>query len=352
MRQHHPHPALRWLAASIDQYPGTGACAVVTELLLLIVSRNGTTSMADVLSDIFDTIRLRATLYFRTDYSPPWAVTVPNYARAARFHLVIQGRCHVTLASGKSVDLGPGDLIVIPRGQEHVLADSPERTPAPLETVIEESGYDGNGVFVVGDGDPTASTQMVCGHYSFTEGADHPLLRALPEMIVLTPRDRARHALLDETLRLVARRIFSEGLGSAAAISRLSEVFFIEAVRVSIETCPELARILGAMTDTQVGRALELVHQSPAHPWTVEDLATQVGMSRSRFAERFAEAMGMGPMAYLSDWRLQKALALLEDGRRSVQQIAQDSGYRSPAAFSRAFGAKFGVTPTDWRRAG
>jgi AraC family transcriptional regulator, activator of mtrCDE len=305
--------------------------------------------MPDVLSDIFDTIRLRATLYFRTDYSPPWAVTVPAYERAARFHLVIQGRCHVALASGRSADLNTGDLVLIPHGREHSLADAAGRSPAPLETVVRDSGYDGRGVFVVGRGDPTASTQMICGHFGFTEAADHLLLRSLPEMIVLTPADRARHALLDETLRLVTRRVFTDELGAAAAISRLSEVFFIEAVRASIGQCPELARILGAMTDIQVGRALELMHNDPARAWRVESLAVEVGMSRSRFADRFAELMGQGPMAYLTEWRLQKALARLGGSEVSINKLARETGYQSPAAFTRAFAQRFGMSPSDYR---
>lgn len=307
--------------------------------------------MIDVLSDIFDTIRLRATLYFRTDYSPPWAITVPEYARAARFHVVIQGRCFVALASGPSVELGPGDFIVVPRGQEHTLADRLGREPAPLETVVRDSGYDGNGVFVVGEGDPNASTQMICGHFGFTEGADHPLLRALPDMIVLRPSDRARHPLLDATLRLVAQRIFSDGLGSAASISRLSEVVLIEAVRASIEQSTEMARILGAMTDRQIGSALALMHKTPGHAWTVEGLAHEVGMSRSRFAERFSELVGQGPLTYLTEWRLQKALSRLSGTEASIKEIARESGYRSPAAFTRAFAQRFGAPPTDYRSA-
>lgn len=304
--------------------------------------------MADVLSDIFDTIRLRATFYFRTDYFPPWAITVPAHERAARFHLVVQGRCHVALASGRTADLNPGDLILIPHGREHSLADSAGRTPVPLETVMKDSGYDGCGAFVVGQGDPTDSTQLICGHFSFTEGADHPLLRSLPEVIVLTAADRARHALLDETLRLVTRRAFADGLGSAAAISRLSEVFLIEAVRASIGRCPEMSRILGAMTDTHVGRALDLLHNHPSRTWTVESLAAAVGMSRSRFAERFAELMGEGPMAYLAEWRLQKALARLNGADVSVKELAREAGYQSSAAFTRAFAHRFGMPPTAY----
>lgn len=305
--------------------------------------------MTDVLSDIFETIRLRATFYFRTNYSAPWAISMPAFQQAARFHLVVQGRCHVTLASGRTVDIGPGDLILIPRGQEHILADSPGRTPAPLELVIQESGYDGAGVFVIGSGDPRASTQMVCGHFGFTDGADHPLLRALPEAIVMTPTDRARHPLLDETLRLMVRRAFTDGLGSAAVICRLSEVFFIETVRASIEQCPELAEFIGAMTDPQVGRALELMHKDASHPWTVESLAHAVGMSRSRFAERFSELMNDGPMRYLSDWRLQRALVMLGQSRVNVQEVANKAGYQSAAAFTRAFAQKFGAPPSNFR---
>lgn len=306
--------------------------------------------MTDVLSDIFDTIRLRATLYFRTDYNPPWAISVPAYRETVRFHLVVQGRCHLGLASGRVVEIGPGDLVVVPRGQEHVLSDVAGRTPAPLERVLRDSGYDGSGVFVVGARNPAASTQMVCGHFGFTEGADHPLLRALPEVIVMTPADRARAPLLDETLRLVVRRVFSEGLGAAAAIARLSEVFFIETVRASVEQCPDLSRILGAMANPQIGKALELMHKDFAGSWTVETLAQAVGMSRSRFAERFTELMDEGPMTYLSDWRLQRALALLGRSGFSIQEVASKVGYQSAAAFTRAFAQKFGAPPSDFRQ--
>jgi AraC-like DNA-binding protein len=304
----------------------------------------------DVLDDILDTLDLTGLLYFRTDFSPPWAVTVPDLGNAARFHFVIQGRCHAGFASGAEVDLGPGDLVLIPKGRSHTLADAGGREAPELERVLADAGYDGNGVFVVGDGDPDASTQMICGHFSFREGADHPLLRALPEYLLVTAATRAREPLLDETLRLVARLMFSGEVGSSAAVTRLSEVVFIELLRVGIGQCAELAAVIDALRDRQVGRALELIHADPAHPWTVDSLASAVGMSRSRFAERFSALVGTGPMAYLSDWRLQKALAMLADGRTSVQHVAGHAGYRSAAAFTRAFAGKFGCAPSEYRR--
>lgn len=304
----------------------------------------------DILDDILRTLGLRGALYFRTDFSPPWAVSVPDLAQAARFHLVVQGVCHVALPSGDSVRLGPGDLVLIPRGRSHVLAGDPTDQAPPLETVLRDAGYDGEGVLVVGAGDIQATTQMVCGHFTFREGADHPILRAMPDHLVTTAADRAREPWLDEILRLVARRMYAEGLGSAAAVTRLSEIVYIELLRTGISRSAELTSVLQAFRDRQVGQALELMHARPSEAWTVERLAAAVGMSRSRFADRFRGLMGTGPMAYLSDWRLQKALSLLDDTRCSVQQVAVQTGYRSPAAFTRAFAGKFGVPPTRYRR--
>lgn len=305
----------------------------------------------DVLDDILDTLALKGALYFRTACTPPWAVAVPDYAAAARFHLVVQGSCHVGFDSGASVTLGPGDLVLIPRGRGHVLADRAGRPAPALETVLRESGYRGDGVLVVGDGDPRASTQLICGHFSFRAGADHPLLRAMPEYLTVGAGQRAREPWLDEMLRLIARKMFAGDIGSTAAVTRLSEIVFIELLRVGVDQCDALKRLIDAFGDRQIGQALQLMHGEPGRAWTVDGLAAAVGMSRSRFAERFRDLVGQGPMAYLADWRLQRALALLE--RRpacSVQQVASQTGYSSPAAFSRAFSGKFGVAPTAYRR--
>jgi len=305
----------------------------------------------DVLDDILTTLNLKGALYFRTDFSPPWAVAVPGYAQAARFHLVVQGRCHVSFPSGRSVVLNAGDVILIPRGMEHALSDDASRDAPPLERVIEDIGYRGKGVLTVGAGKPEAATRMICGHLSFRDGADHPLLRALPQFILLAAADRARSVWLDEVLRLLVRRMFSDGEGVSASVTRLSEVFFIEMLRLDLDRNPQLASVLAAMKDRQIGKALLLFHQNADRPWTVEAVATEVGMSRSSFAERFRELLGTAPMAYLSEWRLQKALCLLEDSRCTIGQVATRTGYRSAAAFSRAFAAKFGQAPREIRQA-
>ena len=305
--------------------------------------------MKDVLSDILDTIELKGALYFRTDFSPPFAIGVPAYGKAARFHLVVQGCCHVTVSGGMEVLLQPGDLILVPYGSAHVLSDVAGRDAVPLENIVANTGYTGEGTFIIGSGDPTASTQLVCGHFTFAEGADHPLLHVLPKTLHLTAEDRARQPILDDVLRLVVRRIFQDTPGTSASISRLSEVLYIEVLRAGIDRAPELQRIFSAVNDPQIGKALSLIHQRLDHDWTVDSLASEIGMSRSRFAERFRELVGSGPMGYLTDWRLQKARLLLGQPRTSVKEVAYLMGYRSPTAFSRAYAQKFGHPPKESR---
>jgi AraC family transcriptional regulator, activator of mtrCDE len=300
----------------------------------------------DVLSDILDTIELRGTLYFRTRFAPPFAIAVPVFKQAVRFHLVVQGRLHVSTASAVA-ELGPGELILIPKGGAHILADRADREPMALDRVIEESGYDGKGVFVWGGGSTAAGdeTQLVCGHFTFAEGVEHPLLRSLPDLLRITTISRARHPLLDDALQLVIRASYGDRAGADASLRRLSEVVFIEALRAAGDDSVEISRLLAAMADPRIGKALALIHQTPDRPWSIAGLAAEVAMSRSRFAERFQEVIGMAPMSYLAEWRLLRARALVAQSQDPIQVIARKSGFASAAGFSRAFAARFGVSP-------
>ena len=111
-----------------------------------------------------------------------------------------------------------------------------------------------------------------------------------------------------------------------------------------------IENIMMALNDQKISQAISLIHTNPNAGWTVNDLAREIGMSRSRFAHRFKELMGSGPMAYLSEWRLQKSLQLLESSNLNVQQVALETGYKSAAAFTRAFSGQFGYSPTEYRQ--
>jgi len=304
----------------------------------------------DILDDILETLDLKGALYFRTDFSGDWAVTVPDLAPAARFHLVMQGVCHVEIVDGPSVRLGPGDMVMIPGGRSHILSDRPGRPAPPLETVLSVAGYDGEGVLAVGPMDKDASTQMVCGHFNFRALAGHPVLSALPDHILITNAMRLGEPWLDELLRLMARRVFSDALGAETAVKKLSEVVFAEVIRAGVAQDAALASVLSGLRDPQIGKSLKLIHAAPEKPWSVASLAAEVGMSRSAFADKFKDLVGLAPVGYLADWRLQKALSLLDGTQKSVQRVASETGYLSSAAFSRAFSGKFGLSPSDYRR--
>lgn len=304
----------------------------------------------DLLSDILDSMALKGQLYFRTCFNSPWGVTVPHYERAIRFHLAIQGDCWVMVEGQEPLHLKQGDMVMIPGGSSHDLSDIADRKPQLLERVIEDNGYQGSGTFVIGKGCERAATQLMCGHFSFADGSDHAILRALPPILHISAAVRASSFWLDQGLRLMAQQMLGEAPGSAAAVRRMSEVIFIETVRNCANQSPSLAKLLEALTDPKISRAILAMHRQTASPWTVETLASEAAMSRSRFAERFHDLVGCGPLTYLSEWRLQRAKDLLSDRRVSVQEVAGRIGYQSPAAFTRAFANMFGQSPSEFRR--
>ena len=304
----------------------------------------------DILNDIFNTLNLKGALYFRTNFHEPWGVTVPKYEQAARFHLVVQGNCLVKVSGCEPVKLNAGDLILIPGGASHVLAHNSSSDTPELETVLENTNYTGNGVLAIGEGDSTASTQLICGHFNFRNHANHPILSSLPKHIVFSSSCRAKNLLLDELLRMITQRVFSDQLGTESSVIRLSEIVFIEILKLGIERSDGYKSVIDAFSDPQISQSLQLIHEQPEYSWTVERLASSVAMSRSRFSDRFSQLVGIGPMSYLSDWRLQKALALLDSSQMSVQQIANQTGYQSSSSFTRAFSGKFGVAPTEYRQ--
>ncbi|MFM9852226.1 MAG: AraC family transcriptional regulator [Sphingomonadaceae bacterium] len=304
--------------------------------------------MADVLSDILETIALKASVYFRTDFRPPFGVQVPAYARAARFHIVIQGSCQVRLVDGSAVTLSAGDLVLVPNGSPHVLTSGETNVAMTLDDAFAAASFAGTGPFVLGDGPESQGCHMVCGHFNFAEGADHPLLHALPDSLHITAAERAARPMLDDIVRLVSRRMFAGEVGSVAVVSRLSEILFIEIVQAVVNQAPDVARLMSAVHDPQIGLALSLFHDDVATNWTVDSLAKSVAMSRSRFAERFHTLVGTAPMAYVHEWRMQRALKLLNLRTSPVKLIATRVGYRSAAAFSRAFAERFGASPAQY----
>lgn len=140
--------------------------------------------------------------------------------------------------------------------------------------------------------------------------------------------------------------------GRSAVLLRASELVFVDAARRYLDALPPGSRgWLGALRDRHVGQAITLMHERPAHDWSVEELGRQIGMSRSTLHERFLELTGQAPMQYLANWRMQLGAGLLRNTRSKVAAVAQEVGYESEAAFARAFKRTMGQPPAAWRRA-
>jgi AraC-like DNA-binding protein len=319
----------------------------------------------DPLAAVFQAVRLRGAVYFLVDASPPWVAFAPAGAELAprlmpeaqhliEYHVVKRGTFYGGLQGGPLVALGPGDVIVFPQGDPHMLSSTPTPRRAGLGATDELERLLARtappfAIRAGGKGQPTA--EVVCGFLGCDLRPFNPLIAALPRVLHVRA-DQASDPLNSLIALTLAE---SQGLraGSGCMLARLSEMMFIEVVRLHLQTLPsEQPGWLAGLRDPVVGRALSVLHGDPARDWTLVHLAEAVAVSRSALAERFRQWTGLAPMQYLAQWRMQLAAGRLADGTSSVAGVAFDVGYGSEAAFSRAFKKLVGVPPSVWRDRG
>jgi transcriptional regulator GlxA family with amidase domain len=178
-----------------------------------------------------------------------------------------------------------------------------------------------------------------------------PILQSLPSAFKVNLRaDRSGQWLENSILHLVDEAVSGHS-GSEAMLAKLSEALFMDTLRRYMAGLPELETgWLAGARDPVVGKSLSLMHSKAQHPWTIAELAKEVGLSRSALVERFTRYLSEPPMTYLMRWRLQLAARALAATPRGVAEIASDVGYESEAAFNRAFKREFGVPPARYRR--
>lgn len=305
----------------------------------------------DPLSAILEALRIRGSLYFWTELTPPWGIQVPAFGHVVRYHLVLRGHCWVRVNDRTEPQrLEAGDLVAIPHGRAHVLSDSPKTPAITLEHALEQAGFTGEGALVVGRGDTGRQTRLVCGHFTHEADAEHPLFRTLPDCIILRGVARPDSLGLDQLLDYIAREVATNGPGTTAIVTRLAEILFVQTLRSYIKENPARSGGLAGFLDPHVGPVLAQIEQAPGESWTVAGLARIAGLSRTRFAVRFRALMGTTPLAYLTRWRMTAAKKRLCEPRLSVAQVAEGLGYRSEAAFNRAFTRAFKTGPGAYRR--
>lgn len=321
----------------------------------------------DTLSDVLRAVRLRGAVFFHVSCSGEWAaeaapapqiapLLMPGTEHVIAYHAVAQGACWAGIPGGPSVRLAAGDVVMFPHGDAHVVSsaaglrgasDTPWFDGMPIDRLPLRIAY--NGLQVQPTERLDAETMIVCGFLGCDLQPFNPLVAALPRLLHL-PAD-ADNAWVANFTRQAVAESNARRPGGEAMLARMSEMMFVDAVRRYADQLPAHSTgWLAGLCDRFVGRALALMHAQPAQHWTLDELGRAVGLSRSALHERFAALIGVPPMQYLAQWRMQAAALLLLETRGTVASIALDVGYESEAAFARAFKRAVGTPPAAWRR--
>jgi AraC-like DNA-binding protein len=317
--------------------------------------------VTDTLSDVLRAVRLTGAVFFAIDASAPWVAEAPQGCVVAphmmpgvehviEYHVVTSGSCWGGLVGEPAIRLEAGDIIVFPQGDSHVMSSAPGMRGDP-ELAAQALAHPGRlpVAFSLHGGGPECA-QIICGFLGCDARPFNPLLAALPRVIHL-PATGQTDSVTRRLVELAVAETNTPKSGSDCALSRLSELLFVEVVRRYVSGLPaEHVGWFAGLRDESIGKALHKLHQRPAHPWSLEELAKEVGMSRSMLAERFAHFVGIPPIQYLAQWRIQLAASLLRSSKLGIAEIAERVGYGSETALSRAFKRCVGVAPAPYRR--
>src|SRR5262245_19087581 len=315
----------------------------------------------DALSDVLRVAHLTGGVFLHAEFFAPWCIATQLTPELCRpvigpashllpFHYVVERRfdLRVENKAGEVVAVGPGEVVLMPRNDLHLMGSDLGMPPVMSSEVIQPPKN--GGLFTIRHGGNGACTRMVCGFLGCDGAESNPVLASLPPALKLNLEKGGAAEWIRSTFHYAAEEVAAGRPGSETVLAKLSELLFVETVRRYVENLPDSQTgWLSGLRDTHVARALALLHRDIARPWTVDELGREVGLSRSALADRFIRLIGVPPMHYLGNWRMQGAMQKLRDTSASLAQVADMVGYESEAAFSRAFKKTVGTAPARWR---
>jgi AraC family transcriptional regulator, alkane utilization regulator len=317
----------------------------------------------DALSNVLKSVQLEGAVYVNAEFTAPWCISANFGLAAVRarlaggdqivfFHYLTEGSCKVKLDdSAQTLEASAGDLVLFLNEDPHLLGSDLRLVPVETAGLMNADTSATGDLIQLRHGGGGAATRFVCGYLACNQSLCRPLLEALPRVLRIPVGDGRAGTLLRALLSAGVSESSSSRPGAESSLAKLSELMFVEAMRRYLEDLPPEGRgWLAGVRDPQIGRTLALLHGDPGRAWTVDDLARKVALSRSALAERFAMLVGEPPMKYLKRWRLALAAQALRVGNETIGSVAEQSGYESEAAFSRAFKNEFGLPPATWRR--
>jgi AraC-like DNA-binding protein len=302
------------------------------------------------LDRVLHALRMTGTFYCRAELRDPWSLEMPAKADSISFHVLTRGTCWLRLPGADPVELRPGGLALVPHGiGHHLLAEPGPARGARVDLLPQR--YLNDRSSVLEHGGQGAATQLICGIVAFEGPAARRLMHALPELLRIDDADAAAGASVHATLRLMAEELATIRIGGDAVATRLADILVVQAVRPWLER--DEAAVDGwihALRDERIGRVLDAVHARPGDAWDLDRLARTAVMSRSSFSARFTELVGESPGSYVTRWRMDVARHRLATDDVTASRLAGELGYRSEAAFHRAFVRMVGATPGSVRR--
>jgi len=297
-------------------------------------------AMIDPLAEVV-TLLQPSTRYSKLVHgASPWRIS-RTVAGEPFYCVVLEGGCQVAIDGHPPIALLPGDFVLIPAAYG-VAISSLELPPPGVETaapVVLD-----NGEYRIGDAGRPVDARMMAGHCSFSSPDAALLVSLLPQYVHVRGEPR-----LTTLVQLVRDESRAQRPARELLLSRLVEVLLIEALRFSADTGASPGLVRG-LADNRLAAAIRGMHERPAHPWTVVELAKEAALSRSTFFERFSRAVGVAPMEYLLTWRMALAKNLLRRDEGRIAEIAGRVGYSSASTFSVAFTRHVGRPPAQYAR--
>ena len=302
----------------------------------------------DALSDVLDTIHLSSTFYCRSELTAPWGLTFEK-VDAASFHAIRSGVCWIKInENDPSILLSTGDIVIFPYGHRHIVFDDPKSPIEDIKNLISCDNPEANKTIKYGGGG--IPCKILCGHFKFNNGKIHPLLSMLPPFIHLKADDGKAEQWLEITLNIISKESMNENAGSAAILTRATDILFIQAIRMFIQKDNHNYGWLNGLKCPYISRALAVIHKEPGKQWNIETLSLISGLSRSTFCEKFKNTIGEAPHKYLTRWRIHCGIIELTESQKSIFEIATNLGFQDEVSFSKVFKKYVGTPPGKHRR--
>ena len=285
-----------------------------------------------VIYDVLNLVRLNVDVYHNARVCGDWLIR-EHTLEATCFHMPTQGDCLLQVPGEGDWHLQEGDVVIFPKELAH--------TMKPVQPLVGPQQH-----LQIADAQSLKGTSMLCGSIHFQHQSGQQLMQLLPPVLIVKA-ESARQWLGPLKQLIVAESVSGIAINSPV-LNRLCELLVAYAIRCFAENGQHDQGILALFAHPKLYKAVQAMHLQPALSWQLASLAKEAGMSRTRFSELFTKTAGMTATAYLSWWRMQLAWSELQQGA-SVAAVAEQVGYRSEAAFSRAFKKHFGQTVGEVR---